>query len=82
MRGRWLTLVALSLAAAAPHAQIAPVSRIAILLADARRAASAGDLATIRAGVSSSDPLIARAAVRALGRLERPAVLSDIVPSA
>jgi cyclophilin family peptidyl-prolyl cis-trans isomerase/HEAT repeat protein len=38
----------------------------------------AGDVLLLRAGAHSSDPQIARTAVRALGRLERPALIQDI----
>src|SRR5436190_1360227 len=56
------------------------VTRLAVLKAEDRRAASAGDLAVIRSGTRSGDPQTARIAVRALGRLERPALVADIVP--
>jgi len=60
---------------------VAGVSRLAVLLAEDRRAATAADLATLRAGTRSRDPLTARIAIRALGRLERPALISDLVPA-
>jgi cyclophilin family peptidyl-prolyl cis-trans isomerase len=56
-------------------------TRLAVLLAEDRRGATAGDLATLRAGVRSRDVLTARIAIRALGRLERPALIPDLVPS-
>jgi peptidyl-prolyl cis-trans isomerase B (cyclophilin B) len=56
-------------------------ARLAIQAAEDRRAPEARDLATIRAGVHSGDPTTVRIAVRALGRLERPALLADILPS-
>jgi len=55
-------------------------TRLAILQAEDRRAPTANDLAAIRAGARSGDPQIARVAVRALGRLERPALIADILP--
>jgi cyclophilin family peptidyl-prolyl cis-trans isomerase len=55
-------------------------SQLAILQAEDRRAPTASDLATLRAGARSRDPEIARLAVRALGRLERPALIADISP--
>jgi len=57
------------------------VTRLAILMAEDRRAPTLRDLATIRAGTRSLDPETAVVAVRALGRLERPAVVPDILPS-
>jgi cyclophilin family peptidyl-prolyl cis-trans isomerase len=54
--------------------------RLAILAAEDRRAPTARDLATIRAGVHSGDATTQRIALRALGRLERPELIADIVP--
>src|SRR3954470_13865587 len=54
-------------------------TRLAILQAEDRRAPTARDLATIRAGAISGDPETARIGVRALGRLERPALIPDIL---
>jgi peptidyl-prolyl cis-trans isomerase B (cyclophilin B) len=56
-------------------------TRLAILAAEDRRAPTAGDLATIRAGVHSGDATTVRIALRALGRLERPDLIADIVPA-
>ncbi len=39
------------------------------------------DLATIRAGAHSEDAATVRIAIRALGRLERPELIADILPS-
>ena len=55
-------------------------TRVAILVAEDRRAAAARDLATIRAGLHGRDSETARIAVRALGRLERPELIPDITP--
>jgi cyclophilin family peptidyl-prolyl cis-trans isomerase len=55
-------------------------TRLAVLQAEDRRAPTAVDLATIRAGTRSEDPELARVAVRALGRLERPALIPEILP--
>ena len=55
-------------------------TRLAVLQAENRRAKTAADLATLRAGARSPDEQIRRAAIRALGRLERPALIPDIVP--
>src|SRR5262245_5162526 len=59
--------------------RVAP-SRVAVLAAEDRRAPTLGDLATIRAGLRSRDPQTIRIAVRALGRLERPDLIADILP--
>jgi cyclophilin family peptidyl-prolyl cis-trans isomerase/HEAT repeat protein len=59
-------------------AQSSAAARVAVLQAEDRRAATAADLATLRAGAHSADAQTVRAAVRALGRLERPALMSDI----
>jgi cyclophilin family peptidyl-prolyl cis-trans isomerase/HEAT repeat protein len=55
-------------------------TRLAILQAEDRRAPTARDLAVIRAGARSGDPLTAQIALRALGRLERPSLIADILP--
>lgn len=55
-------------------------ARLAVLQAENRRAPTAQDLATLRTGARSLDGQTARAAIRALGRLERPALVVDIVP--
>ena len=54
-------------------------TRLAVLQAEDRRAPTADDLAILRSGSRSRDPQIARAGVRALGRLERPALIPDIL---
>jgi cyclophilin family peptidyl-prolyl cis-trans isomerase len=56
-------------------------ARLAVLQAEDRRAPTAHDLAIIQSGARSGDGQTVRVAVRALGRLERPSVISDIVPS-
>jgi cyclophilin family peptidyl-prolyl cis-trans isomerase len=56
-------------------------TRVAVLLAEDHRAATAADLATLRAGVRSRDVLTARIAIRALGRLERPGLIPELVPA-
>ncbi len=54
-------------------------TRLAVLQAEDRRAPTPGDLAILRSGSRSGDPQTARAGVRALGRLERPALIPDIL---
>jgi cyclophilin family peptidyl-prolyl cis-trans isomerase len=49
-----------------------------VLQAEDRRAPTANDLAILRSAARSGDPQIARIGVRALGRLERPALIADI----
>ena len=56
-------------------------TRLAILEAEDRRAPSARDLTLLRSGARSGNGQTARVAVRALGRLERPSLVADIVPS-
>src|SRR5580704_4005159 len=58
-----------------------PVARLSILQAEDRRAPTPRDLAVLRAGLHSGEAGTVRAAVRALGRLERPALVADILPS-
>ena len=67
------------LPAPAAHAQSA-ATRLSILQAEDRRAPSPTALAVIRAGGRSGDGQTARIALRALGRLERPALIADILP--
>lgn len=64
--------------ASSAHAQ---ATRLAVLQAEDRRAPTAADLATLRSGARSADAQTVRAAVRALGRLERPALIADITPA-
>jgi cyclophilin family peptidyl-prolyl cis-trans isomerase len=71
---------ALLLFAAPCLAQI-PAARLAILQAEERGAKTAADLGALRTGVRSSDGETARVAVRALGRLRRPALVVDITPA-
>jgi len=56
-------------------------TRLAVLQAEDRRAPTPRDLAIIRSGLHGGDPQTVRVAVRALGRLERPALIPDLVPS-
>ena len=67
-------------AAAQEPPAVPRVSRLAILQAEDRRAPTPRDLAVIRSGLHSDDQT-ARIAVRALGRLERPSLIADILPS-
>src|SRR5262249_45184729 len=74
------------LGTSAARAQDAPpapprVSRLAVLQAEDRRAPTARDLAVIRSGLRAGDEQTVRSAVRALGRLERPSLIPDIIPS-
>jgi cyclophilin family peptidyl-prolyl cis-trans isomerase len=76
-RSLLLAGVITAVSASAAAQQLA--TRVAILQAEDRRAASARDLATLRSGARSNDGQTARLAVRALGRLERPGVMTDIL---
>src|SRR5262249_23753811 len=57
------------------------VSEVAVLAAEERGASNGHDIAVLRAGVRSRDPQTARVALRAIGRLERPELIADLLPS-
>lgn len=76
---RRLGALALTLLAVDAGAQAISTARLAILLAENRRAPTPGDLLTIRNGARARDPETVRLAVRALGRLERPALIPDLI---
>jgi cyclophilin family peptidyl-prolyl cis-trans isomerase len=68
------------------HAQDQPpaaprTTRLAVLQAEDRRAQTPRDLAILRSGLHGGDAQTVRVAVRAMGRLERPALIPDLVPS-
>lgn len=63
------------------HAQQFNAARLAILNAEDHRASTAAELARLRTAVLSGDLQNARLAVRAMGRLERPALVADILPA-
>ena len=63
--------------AAPAAAQVA--TRLDIVEAEAHGAASSRDLLILRSGTHSGDSETARMAVRALGRIERPSALPDIL---
>ena len=73
-------LCVLCVHASSSHAQTL-ATRLAVLQAEDRRAATARDLAIIQSGAHSGDGQTVRVAVRALGRLERPSVIADITPA-
>jgi cyclophilin family peptidyl-prolyl cis-trans isomerase len=73
--------VGFGLSVAAPAVQAQPARRIAVVAAEQRGVLTAADLATIRAAARGSDPVAARMAVRALGRLARPTLIPDIIAS-
>lgn len=56
-------------------------SLLSVLQAEDRRAPTPRDLGIIRSGLHAGDPQTVRVAVRALGRLERPALIPEITPS-
>jgi cyclophilin family peptidyl-prolyl cis-trans isomerase len=64
----------------AAAAQAIPAGRLAVLQAEAHGGATARDVAAMRAGVGSGDPQTVRIAVRALGRLQKPALIGDLTP--
>lgn len=77
----WSVAVALVLASGASRAEAQSVAdrRLAILQAEDRGAPTARDVAAIVA-LLRSDPETTRMAVRALGRLERPSLISQVLP--
>ena len=78
----WLFLIVAGLGRAQERRRApAGPTRLAVLLADDHRGASPRDLAVLRSGTRSRDAPTVRAAVRALGRLERPALIPDITPA-
>jgi cyclophilin family peptidyl-prolyl cis-trans isomerase/HEAT repeat protein len=79
MRRRLLITAFCFLAALPLRAQT--VNRLTILQAEDRRAPTARDLSILRAGARGRDGANALIAVRALGRLERPALISDLLLS-
>ena len=64
-----------------PSLAFAQPTRLAVLQAEDRRAVTATDLAILRAGLHGADPQTTRIAVRAVGRLERPALIPDLMPA-
>jgi len=54
-------------------------TRLAILQAEDRRAPKGHDLSTLRSGARSGDGETAMLGLRAIGRLERPALIPDLV---
>jgi cyclophilin family peptidyl-prolyl cis-trans isomerase/HEAT repeat protein len=83
MPPRWLPVIAVLLAPAAfgasAAAQTVPSPRLGVLVAEDRRAPTSRDLAILRTASRGPDAQTARIAVRALGRLERPDLIPDIV---
>ena len=75
------TLLVAPWSAAAQPGGAVPPARLAILHAEERRAATPADLLTLRTGIRSRDPLTAILAIRAVGRLERPALVVDLIPA-
>ena len=56
-------------------------SEAAVLAAEEHHASTSRDLAVLRSGVRSRDIQTARVAIRAVGRLNRPDLIPDLVPS-
>ena len=76
-----LGALAVPAATRAQPGAVVPPSRLAILQAEERRAASPADLLTLRTGIRSRDPQAAILAIRAIGRLERPSLVTDLIPA-
>jgi cyclophilin family peptidyl-prolyl cis-trans isomerase len=69
-----------ALAWAQPGAAVPP-ARVTILQIEERRAPTPRDLTTLRTAVRNRDPLTAILAIRAIGRLERPSLIADLLPA-
>jgi peptidyl-prolyl cis-trans isomerase B (cyclophilin B) len=67
--------------AANASAQSTAANRLAILQAEERGGTATRDLLILQTGTHSDDVQTVRMAVRALGRIERPAQIPDILPS-
>jgi len=67
--------------AASGTAQSLQERSAAVLRAEQGRASTAAELRTLRTAARSRDPETLRLAVRALGRIERPSLLPDILPA-
>jgi aspartate/methionine/tyrosine aminotransferase len=70
----------LNVGAAAQNGPV-PAARVNVLIAENRRAAHPRDLGTLRTALRGRDAETARLAVRALGRLENPALIPDLLPA-
>jgi peptidyl-prolyl cis-trans isomerase B (cyclophilin B) len=80
MRQAGVAATTVLLLATLASAQAIPAARLAIFAAEEHGAADARDLAAIRAGLRSGDEETARAAARAIGRLRRPALATEVLP--
>jgi hypothetical protein len=80
---RWIaaSLVAACAADAAAQNGPVPAARVNVLLAEDRRAATPRDLVTLRNAARGRDAETARLAIRALGRLEQPALIEELLPA-
>jgi peptidyl-prolyl cis-trans isomerase B (cyclophilin B) len=82
--GLFRTALAVGLSAclaAGATAQTTPATQLAIIQAEERGATAPRDLQILRSGTRSGSIQTVRMAVRALGRVERPALIPDILPS-
>ena len=76
---RVVLALGLALWAASTASAQSLAARVSMLQAEDRRAPKPGDVGVLRSGSRSNDGDTARLAVRALGRLERPALIPDIL---
>ena len=76
-----MSFVAAASAAVAQPGGAVPPARLAILHAEERRAATPADVLTLRTGIRSRNPLTAILAIRAVGQLERQALIVDLIPA-
>ncbi len=63
------------------HAQGSVTTRLLMLDAEDRRTPTTADLGLLRSNARSRNPDAARVAVRAMGRLQRPGLIPDILPA-
>ena len=77
---RALSAFLLSLLVAAPAGAQAPSPRDRMLAAEDARVTTAAEMAPVLQGLSAKDPKLVVQAVRALGRFERPELVTAILP--
>src|SRR6478672_10967980 len=77
----WLAIAVSACLSGSALAQSTATTQMAIIQAEERGATAARDLVILRSGTQSSTIQTVRMAVRALGRIERPALIADILPS-
>jgi peptidyl-prolyl cis-trans isomerase B (cyclophilin B) len=77
----WLVIGITACLTGSARAQSTATTQLAIIQAEEHGATAARDLGILRSGTHSSTIQTVRMAVRGLGRIERPAMIADILPS-